>query len=152
MTLKSVWLENKHEHKLISAQCILTGKYGCRTFGSMAKRIVNCISARKKIFTVSLATGNIFLATGTEWWQNRWTFTSDKVTVQWDTNTLWSDKLLPSNYYRRFPCHVRQFHEWVGQCPLPTDILRPVDTGLLDTRFNWIVIYQIQDILDSSKS
>ena len=47
MTLKSVWLENKYEHKLISAQCILTGKHGCRRFGSMAKRIVNCISARK---------------------------------------------------------------------------------------------------------
>ena len=26
---------------------------------------------------------------------------------------------------RRFPRHVGQFYEWVGQCPWPTDILRP---------------------------
>jgi hypothetical protein len=26
---------------------------------------------------------------------------------------------------RWFPLYVRQFHEWVGQCPWPTDILRP---------------------------
>ena len=57
MTLKSVWLENKYEHKLISAQFIPTGKHGCRRFGSMAKRIVNCISARKKKLTVSLSYG-----------------------------------------------------------------------------------------------
>ena len=47
-----LWLENKYEHKLISAQCILTGKHGCRRFGSMAKRIVNCIYNCKKTIVV----------------------------------------------------------------------------------------------------
>ena len=81
MTLRSVWLENKYEHILISAQCILTGKHGCRRSGSMAKRIVNFISDA------------IFFSRQQ---RNRWMFNSDKVTVRLETNTLWSDKLLTS--------------------------------------------------------
>ena len=69
MTLRSVWLENKYENKLISAQCILTGKHGCRRFGSMAKRIVNFISDARTILLFPYSygyTGNIFLATAKE--------------------------------------------------------------------------------------
>jgi hypothetical protein len=32
---------------------------------------------------------------------------------------------------RWFPLYVGQFHEWVGQCPWPTDILRPARCFLL---------------------
>ena len=123
MTLKSVWLKNKYEHKLISAQCILTGKQGCRRFESMAKRIVNFISDARTILLFPYSygyTGNIFLATATDIVERllRTKLQFGRTPIHSGrTNLINLNPTWLGQNVRRFSRHGGQFHEWVGQCP-----------------------------------
>ena len=132
MTLKSVWLENKYEHKLISAQCTLTGKHGCRTcrFGSIAKRIVNYISDARKILPFpelwihgqyfSCDSNRMVIKSLDVYFGQSYSSVGHQYTLVIQTinfNSTWVGQNV-----QLFPPHVGQFHEWVGQFPWLTNI------------------------------